>query len=113
MDEEQRAVMQVVVLYNASKGYGLVGNHKKAIETASDGIDICRRFKIGNVLPHLLYNYAWNKEQLIEKGVLSPENKRECINYLKQAYYIASAMQQSYIEKFIKSQIALNYDIIL
>ena len=75
----------------------------KAIETALEGIEICKRFKIGNALPILLYNYVWNKEKLIEKGVLSPENKRECINYLIQAYYIASAMQQSYMEEFIKS----------
>jgi transcriptional regulator with XRE-family HTH domain len=111
MDDEQRAIMQVVVLYSISKLYGLIGIHQKAIDTATDGIEICKEFKIGNVLPHLLYNCAWNKEQLIEKGVLSPENKRECITLLKQAYYIACAMQQSYMEQFLKSHIAMYHDI--
>lgn len=111
MDEEQRVLMRVVILNSISKWYGLIEKHEKAIETAYEGIRICKEFKTGNVLPHLLYNCAWNKERLIEKGVLSPENKRECISNLKQAYYIACAMQQSYMEQFIKSHIAIYYDI--
>lgn len=111
MDIEQRAIMQVVVLHNLSKWYGIVGLHQMAIDSSVEGIELCRKFKIGNVLPQLLYNYAWNKEQLIEKGVISPANKRECISYLKRAYYIACAMQQSYIEQFIKSHIVMYYDI--
>lgn len=113
IEEEQRSTMQVVVLYSISKWYGLLEEHQRAIETAKEGIEICREFKIGNALPHLLYNYAWNKEQLIDKGTLPPENKRVCINYLKKAYYIACAMQQSYMEQFIKSHLAINYDIML
>ena len=111
MDEEQRVVMQVVVLSNLSKWYGLIEKHEKAIETAIEGIEISKKFKIGNALPTLLYNYAWNKEQLIEKGVLSPENKRECISYLKKAYYIASGLQQSYATKFIHKHMVSYYDI--
>ena len=110
MDEEQRVIMQVVVLSNLSKWYGLIEKHKKAIETAIEGIEISKKFKIGNALPTLLYGYAWNKEQLIEKGVLSPENKRECISYFKKAYYIASAMQMSYMVEFINKHMILYYD---
>lgn len=113
IDNEQRAIMQVVILNNLSKWYGLVENHQRAIDTANEGIKICKEFKIGNILPRLLYSIAWNKEQLIEKGVLSPNYKRECISYLRQAYYIACAMQQSYIEMFIKSHVAMYYDISL
>lgn len=113
IDKEQRAIMQVVVLHNLSKWYGLIGFHQKAIDASIEGIEICKGYKIGNTLPHLLYSYAWNKEQLIEKGVLLPENKRECISYLKRAYYIACAMQQSYIEQSIKSHVVMYYDITL
>ena len=110
MDEDQRVIMQVVILSNLSKWYGLIEKHQKAIETAIEGIEISKKFKIGNVLPTLLYNYAWNKEQLIEKGVLSQENKRECISYLRKAYYIASALQQSYAAKFIHKRMMSHYD---
>ena len=112
MDEEQRAIIQVTILYNLSKWYGLIGDNQKAINAVSKGIEICKRFKIGNVLPSLLYNYVCGKEQLIEKGVLSPENKRECLSYLKRAYYIACAMHQPYVEQYIKNHIAVHYDII-
>lgn len=111
LEEEQRLNMQVTILFSVSKLYGLIGENLKAIETASEGIAISKEYKIGNALPHLIYNYVWNKEQLIEKGVLSPENKRECINYLKQAYHIACALQQAYMEQFIKGHLAMNYDI--
>lgn len=110
MGEEHRILMQVTILLNLSKWYGLVQNHQKAIDTAREGIKICKEYKIGNVLPYLLYNHVWNKERLIEKGVLSPENKRECINYLKQAYYIACAMQ-SYMEDFLKKHMIMYYNI--
>lgn len=110
MDEEHRIIMQVTILNNLSKWYGMIGNHQKAIDTTTEGIRICKEFKIGNVLPYLLYNYVWNKERLIEKGVLSPENKRECITYLKQAYYVACAMQ-SYMEDFIRNHMLAYYNI--
>ena len=111
IDEEHRILMQISIIQNMSKWYGLLRKYEKAIEAALEGIEICKRFKIGNALPILLYNYVWNKEKLIEKGVLSPENKRECINYLIQAYYIASAMQQSYMEEFIRSHITMYYGV--
>lgn len=113
MDDDHRLIIQVTILLNLSKWYGLLGKHEKAMETATEGIQICKKFKIGNVLPNLLYNYVWNMEQLIDKGVLSPENKRECIIYLKQAYYIACALQFPFGEEFLKQHLFTNYNITL
>jgi transcriptional regulator with XRE-family HTH domain len=111
MEENQRIAFQVTIANNLSKWYGLVGNHEKAIEIANEGIMICKKFKLGNALPNLLYGVAWNKEQLINMGVLSPENRGECLAYLKRAYYIASAMQLSFVEQFIKEHITTNYSV--
>lgn len=111
MEEDQRVIMQIIILNNLSKWYGLIENHEKALETTIAGINLCKEYKIGNVLPNLLYNYAWNKEQLIEKGVLTKENKRECINALKQAYYISCAMQYPYGEQFLKQHLKKYYNI--
>lgn len=111
MDEEQRVLIHAVVLSNLSKWYGLDGKDQKSIDTATEGIELSRRFKIGNALPILLYNCAWSKEQFIEKGVLSPENKRECMVHLKQAYYIACAIQASYLAEFINDHMKMYYDI--
>lgn len=109
MEEQQRAILQITITTNLSKGYGLIKDHEKAIEMVSEGIALCRQYKLGNALPNLLYNIAWNKEQLIEMGELSPENKKECLSCLKQAYYIASATQQPFAANFILQHITASY----
>ncbi len=112
MEEQQRAILQVIVTFNLSKVYGITHNHEKAIEIADEGIEICRKFKLGNALPYLIYNIAWNKEKQIEMGVLSPNNKSEAILYLKRAYYIASAMQMTHMVHFIREHIMENFGMI-
>ncbi|MBP1757093.1 MAG: hypothetical protein H6Q59_3491, partial [Firmicutes bacterium] len=109
MEEQLRAILQVTIANNLSKWYGLVGNHEKAIKIAYEGIQICKKSKLGNALPNLLYGIAWNNEQLIEMGELSPEYKKECLHNLKQAYYIASAMQLTFVEQFIMDHMAKVY----
>jgi Helix-turn-helix. len=111
MDVELRNTFQVFILNNLSKWYGLMGNHQKAIDVTLQGIKICKECKIGNVLPNLLYNYAWNKRRLIDEGVLSQEYKRECIRAIKQAYYISCAMQYPYGEQFLKQHLSKYYNI--
>jgi tetratricopeptide (TPR) repeat protein len=110
MEEQQRAILQVTITSNLSKAYGIILSHEKAIEIANEGITICKKFKLGNALPYLLYNIAWNKEKLIDRGVLLPTCKDECLSYLRQAFYIASAMQLSFISQYIKEHISLSYD---
>lgn len=109
MEEEQRVILQITIITNLSKEYGLIKDQTKAIEMVSEGISLCKQYKLGNALPNLLYNIAWNKEQLIEMGELSPEYKKECLRCLKQAYYIASAMQQPFAADFISQHINANY----
>ena len=58
----------------------------------------------------MLYNISWNLEQLIKKGLLPQDKKQDCLSYLEQAYYIASAMQQPFIEKFIENHLKTNYE---
>ncbi|CRZ33482.1 tetratricopeptide repeat protein [Herbinix hemicellulosilytica] len=111
MDEEFRITMQVIILNNLSKWYGLLGDHQKAIDVIKQGLKLCKEYKISSVLPNLLYNYVWNMERLIDKGVLSKENKRECINLLKQAYYISCAVQYPYLEQFIRKHLQVQYNI--
>jgi len=109
MEEQQRAILQVTISNNLSKWYGSTGSHEMAIEIANEGIIMCKKFKLGNALPNLLYSIAWNKEQLIEQGALSPEHKIECLTYLNKAYYIATTMQLTFVEQFIKDHITMNY----
>jgi transcriptional regulator with XRE-family HTH domain len=109
METQQRDILQVAIATNLSKWYGLIGYHTDAIQIACEGINICKKSKLGNALPNLLYNVAWNKEKLIDMGVLPSNDKSECFSYLKQAYYIASAMQLQFMIQFIKEHIEEHY----
>lgn len=102
IDEELRNTLVVIIDYNLSKWYGLQGKHEAAIKLSKDRIEICREYRLGHVLPNLLYNISWNQEQLIEKEALPTEHKIECLEQLKQAYYIALALQQPFVAQFIK-----------
>ncbi len=110
VEEQQRVLLQVILISNLSKWYGLIGNNEEAINIANEGIHICKKNKIGIALPNLLYGIVWNKERLIEKGALPTEYKKECLKYLKEAYYIASAMSLSFVKQFIKDHVVKYYD---
>lgn len=111
MEEQHRIYFQITMINNLSKLYGLFGKHENAIEYALEGIQLCKKYKLGNALPNLLYSVAWNKEKLIELGVLSPEEKSECIKYLQEAYYIASAMQLPLLIHYVKKHFLEYYNI--
>lgn len=109
MDEQQRVLFQVTIANNMSKWYGLTYSYESAIAIANEGIEICRRFRLGNTLPNLIYCVVWCKEQLIDQGVMPQDFKRECLNSLLSAYYLASAMQQPFIAQFLEKHINANY----
>lgn len=111
MDKQQRVELQVIIINNLSKWYGVTGQHNRAIRISKEGVKICKKYNMGNVLPILLYNITWNIERLIEKGLLHSEHNNECIKYLIQAYYLSSAMQQPFTEKFIKNHLSKRYNI--
>lgn len=109
MEEKQRVFIQVTMANNLSKWYGLISRHEKAIEIAGEGIVLCKKYRLGNVLPILLYSIAWNREQLVKAGIQSPKHKKECFNILRQAYYIASAMQITFTEQFVLNHMKEHY----
>jgi transcriptional regulator with XRE-family HTH domain len=110
VEEHQRDILQVILINNLSKWYGLVGEHGEAINIANEGVQICKKSKIGNALPNLLYGIVWNKERLIDKGVLPVECKNDCLKHLKEAYYVASAMRLTFVTNFINDHIKEMYE---
>ena len=105
MDEQQRVIMQLSNIYNLSKWQSVIGDYEKSTETAQEGIDICRKYKLCSALPQLIYCVAWNNEQLINRGVLPQENVRECIQDFKKGYFLASALQSPYIQGLIEEHL--------
>jgi len=111
IEEHQKAIVQSANLYHLARWYGLIMNHEKAIEIAMEGIAKCKKNRLGNVLANHLYCIAWNKEQLMDKGILSLDHKEECLMYLRKAYFVASAMQQTFIIQFLEEQMEERYDL--
>lgn len=105
VEDFQRVILQITLLCNLSNWYSSADDFEKSYQYAQEGIKLCRKYKLGNALSHLLYTLAWNKEHLIEVGVLSPELKRECLMDFMQAYYVASAIQATYMEQFILNHV--------
>jgi tetratricopeptide (TPR) repeat protein len=111
MDEYQRVIMQVGISYNLAKWLGEIGEYERSIDNANEGIQLCRKHKLGNVLPQLLFYLSWSKEQLIEAGVISPTNRKECLAIYRQAYYLASAMQNTFIANSIEEHTLTEYNV--
>lgn len=105
MEEQQRVIMQLPNISNLSKWQSKIGDYEKSIETALGGIELCRKYRLCSALPHLIYCVAWNKEQLIRMGVQPKENIGECLMDYKKGYYIASVLQQPYMQQFIEQHV--------
>ncbi len=113
MDEQQRVVMQLSNIYNLSKWQSAIGSYEKSTETALEGIEICRKYKLCSALPQLIYCVAWNNEQLIHMGVLPQENLRECLLEFKRGYYLASAFQSPLIQQVFEGHVQESFQMIL
>ena len=111
MDEQQSIIIQIAIYSNLSKWYGLNGKHEEAIVNANVGVELCKKHKLGSAVVNLLYSIVWNKEKLIERGDLSIEQRNNCIKELKRIYYIAAAMQQSFLMEFIEKHLLDYYNI--
>ena len=90
------------ILDNLANMYGELGEHKKAIKLAEEGILICREEKSAGNLPQLLGEMEWNMEQLLEKKEDVNFSKYDCKKILRQAYYLASALNQNHNLGLIK-----------
>ena len=105
MDEQQRVILQLPNISNLSKWQSKIGKYEKSIKTALRGIELCRKYKLCSALPHFIYCVAWNKEQLISMGAQPQETIKECLKDYNKGYYIASAIQQPYMQQFIEKHV--------
>ncbi len=113
MDEQQRILMQLSNIYNLSKWQSVIGEYEKSTETAQEGIELCRKYKLSSALPQLIYCVAFNKEQLIKRGVLPQERLSECIRDFKKGYYIASTLNSPYILQIFEGHVMESFRVSL
>ncbi|MCI9136559.1 MAG: helix-turn-helix domain-containing protein [Lachnospiraceae bacterium] len=99
---EKKRILELFILDNITNMYGELGEHKRAIEIAKQGIKICKEEKTSSVLPQLLGEIEWNMEQMLEKGEETEFSEKDCEKILRQAYYIATALNQNHNAKLIE-----------
>lgn len=103
---EKGQTFESMILNNLANMYGELGEHRKAIELARQGIAICRREKSSGNLPDLLGEMEWNMEQLLEKGEEVDFTKEDCEKILRRACYIASALGNDHNGKLMQNHYA-------
>lgn len=109
MDNSQSAAFEISICTNLSKCYSMLENHEKAIQMAEEGIWISKKEKIGSSLPLLLYALAWDIGKQVEQKAMGKENLSICVESLREAYYIAGAMNQNYIQDVIRKYCDTHY----
>lgn len=100
---EKGKVTELLILDNLANMYGELGNHRKAIELAKQGLVFCKEEKTSGNLPQLLGELEWNMEQLLEKNEDVEFNQKDCEKILRQAYYIATALKQNHNAYLLKN----------
>lgn len=87
--------MKISVLGNLTKYYGEMRNHKKAIEIGLNNLKLAKKYDDGAAITFSLVELAWDMIKEIEEGIREKEYLKECRKYLKKAYYLASARNDS------------------
>ncbi len=100
---EKHRSLEILILNNLANMYGELGEYKKAIELAERGIEVCRDEKSSSALPQLLAEMEWNMEQLLEQKSEESFTKHDCERILRQALYIATALNQNHNVELIKN----------
>lgn len=99
---EKGKLTEILILTNLSNMYGELGKYKKAIELAEQGIVICKEEKVSSALPQLLAEKEWNMEQQLDKEENVTFTKSDCERILRQACYLASALDQKHNLELIR-----------
>lgn len=76
--------------------------HKISMEYCREGVKESREQRIlGNVYD-LLYDLAWNKEKMIQKGIIEKKERESCKRLLVQAYYLSISQGMEHSAERIK-----------
>ena len=99
---EERAVSETLMLSNLGQCLGRQGNPEEAITVEEKGIKIKEDGRSSNLLDHLLYNIAYEKEIL-------KENEETCKELLLQAYFVAELNGNKHMMNHIKKHLKKMY----
>lgn len=91
MDEDYYVSWHTPCLMNLSQLMSIQKQHEKSIEYCMKGVEESKKQLVLGFVYNLLYDLAWNTENLIQKGIIEKKERESCKRLLVQAYYLSQA----------------------
>ncbi|MBP3610097.1 MAG: helix-turn-helix transcriptional regulator [Lachnospiraceae bacterium] len=102
MEQDYYITWHSYILGELSRVMSTTNQHEKSIEYCNQGIEELKNQRLLSNMPCLLYDLAWNKEQLMKKGMAEKKEREFCKKLLVQAYYLNVAQKEVYNPERIK-----------
>lgn len=96
MDEDYYVSWHTPCLMNLSQLMSIQKQHEKSIEYCMKGMVESRKQLVLGIVYNLLYDLAWNTENLIQKEIVEKKERESCKRLLVQAYYLSLAQNTEY-----------------
>lgn len=91
MEEDYYVSWHIPCLMNLSQLMSIKKQHEKSMEYCMKGVEESRKQLVLGIVYNLLYDLAWNTENLIQKGIMEKKERESCKKLLVQAYYLCQA----------------------
>lgn len=76
--------------------------HKISMEYCREGVKEAKEQRILGSAYNLLYDMAWNKEKMIQKGIIEKKERESCKKLLVQAYYLSISQGMEHSAERVK-----------
>ena len=99
MEEDYYVSWHAHCLDNLSQLMSIQNNHERSMEYCVEGVKELKEQRILGIVYNLLYDLAWNKENLIQKDIVAKKERESCKRLLVQAYYLSQAQNMEHNTK--------------
>lgn len=82
---------EIIIMANLSKYYGAVGEIHKSMELCYEVLPKAKKYSYAPAIQFVVFEIAWNKWKLIERGEEGEEEIEVCKDYMRQAYFLCTA----------------------
>lgn len=82
---------EIIIMANLSKYYGAVGEIHKSMELCYEVLPKAKKYSYAPTIQFVVFEIAWNKWKLIERGEEGEEEIEVCKDYMRQAYFLCTA----------------------
>lgn len=82
---------EIIIMGNLSKYYGAVGEIHKSMELCYEVLPKAKKYSYAPAIHFVLFEIAWNKLKLIERGEEGEEEIEVCKEYIRQSYFLCDA----------------------